>query len=274
MSYGKKKRLGMEWFKHSTGSHEDPDISDAWDQFGDAGPAVFWTILEVFGAEYSHLKDGWLTLSVAYFERKTRRKFRKSENILEFFQKRERIFFKKDQISISITIPKFIKIASNWITRQQVRPTPLPTEAPTEAPHAIEEEEKKKRREEEYKHPIPPKKRGGEYSDDFLCFWNAYPKKVKKPNAFLEWKKLRSRPPIDEIVECIERQKTWRPWIEGYIPDPERWLKNERWSDEEPPKGGNGNGSGQGNRGGATKAFRKEKTVQSDGEQYPIDAQF
>jgi hypothetical protein len=143
----------MEWFKHSTNSHEDPDISDAWDVFGDAGPLIFWTILEVFGAEYSHLNDGWMTISIPYFERKVRRKYKKVEKILEFFEKRQRIFFKKSDCDISITIPKFIKIASNWTIRPQSKPTQSPTEVPTEAPHAIEEEEKKK---ENKNPPISP----------------------------------------------------------------------------------------------------------------------
>jgi hypothetical protein len=137
----------MEWFKHSTRSHEDPDISDAWDIFGDAGPVVFWTILEVFGIEYSHLKDDWLTLSVPFFERKLRRKYKKIEKILEFFKKRERIYYKKTEFEISITIPKFIRIASNWTIRPKDKPTPLTTEMPTEAPTAKEEEKKKKRKE-------------------------------------------------------------------------------------------------------------------------------
>ena len=96
------------------------------------------------------------------------------------------------------------------------------------------------------KPPIPPKKRGDEYEPDFLTFWSKYPKKAKKPNAYQEWKKLGSkRPGISVIIACIDKQKNWRTWIEGYIPDPERWLKNERWQDEEPPKGGNGNGQRQ-----------------------------
>jgi hypothetical protein len=135
----------MEWFKHSTGSHEDPDISDAWDTFGDAGPVVFWTILEVFGVEYSHLKDGWLTLSVPYFERKLRRKYKKVEKILEFYEKRERILFQKSDLEISITIPKFIKIASNWTVRPKEETLPPPTELPTEEPTAKEEKKNKKR---------------------------------------------------------------------------------------------------------------------------------
>lgn len=230
----------MEWFKHSTGSHEDPDISDAWDQFGDAGPVIFWTILEVFGAEYSHLKDGWLTLSIPYFERKTRRKFRKTEKILEYFEKRERIYFEITQETISFTIPKFIKIASNWTTRPKQIPTVLPTDAPTELPTAKEEEKKKNKNNT----PLTPRKRGDDYETEFLDFWNAYPKKAKKPNAYREWKKLGSkRPGTDHLVGCIVRQKKWRTWAEGFIPDPERWLKGERWNDEEPPQTGGSNGN-------------------------------
>jgi hypothetical protein len=136
----------MDWFKHKTCSHEDPDISDAWDVFGDAGPVVFWTILEVFGKEFSHLKDEWLTLSIPYFERKLRRKWKKSEKILEFFEKRERIYFKKTVSDISITIPKFIAISSNWTVRPKDKPTEVTTEVTTDAPTAIEEEEKKKKK--------------------------------------------------------------------------------------------------------------------------------
>lgn len=90
------------------------------------------------------------------------------------------------------------------------------------------------------KPPITPRKGGNEYEQNFLTFWAAYPKKTKKPNAYREWKKLGSKKPeIAAIISCIEKQKTWRPWIEGFVPDPERWLKNERWLDEEQQTGGN-----------------------------------
>ena len=109
------------------------------------------------------------------------------------------------------------------------------------------------------KPPLPPKKRGDEYEQDFLTFWNAYPKKAKRPNAYREWKKLGSkRPGIAVLTACIQKQATWRPWIEGYIPDPERWLKNERWLDEKPPVGGNGNGGIR-----TARSDPRDKTLQS-----------
>ena len=104
----------MEWFKHLSNSHENPDISDSWDLFGDAGPVVFWTILEVYAKEFSRLDDDcWLTVSIPYFERKLRRKWRKIEKILEFFEQRSKIFFKKTQQTVSIKVPKFIDVSSN-----------------------------------------------------------------------------------------------------------------------------------------------------------------
>jgi len=34
----------MKWFKHSTGSHDDPDISDLMDKFGDTGYGAFCSL--------------------------------------------------------------------------------------------------------------------------------------------------------------------------------------------------------------------------------------
>ena len=91
----------MDWFKHYTHSHEDPDISDAWDEFGDAAVVIFWTALEVYGCEFSHLdSDGNLKLTIKYFERKMRRKWSKLEKILIYFQSRNRIYFNRDACSI------------------------------------------------------------------------------------------------------------------------------------------------------------------------------
>lgn len=116
------------------------------------------------------------------------------------------------------------------------------------------------------KPPIPPKKRGDEYDPNFLIFWSHYPKKSKKPNAYQEWKKLgKKRPNLEHIIECVEKQKSWRTWIEGFIPDPERWLKNERWMDEEPPKGGNGDGKRDNQRTGAPYSYARRGQAEQGG---------
>jgi uncharacterized phage protein (TIGR02220 family) len=147
----------MDWYKHSTGSHDDPDVSDAMDEFGHVGYSVFFITLEVYGSEFNHLdSEGWLTISKRFLARKLRLSQAKVEQILNFYSERQRIITKTSKNTISVNCPKFVDIASNWTRRR----TSTPTEAlqrPYVAPTAKEEEEKKKRREEEYIPPISPK---------------------------------------------------------------------------------------------------------------------
>jgi hypothetical protein len=209
----------MFWFKHFTASHEDPDISDAWDKFGDAGPLIFWIILEVYGQEFSHLENDFLSISLRYFERKTRRKFKKSEKILEFFKNRSRIYFKIEGENILIKCPKFIDIASNWTKRENKSPTEAPTEVPTAKEVEVEVEVEKKP-------PIVP--------HDFDLFWKSYPKKIGKVAALKSWKK-NNHPSVEKIITAIEIQKSSEQWKKDggqFIPHPATWLNQGRWDDE------------------------------------------
>lgn len=131
----------MEWFKHSTGSHDDPDISDAWDELGDFGYVGFFVILEIYAQEFSHRNtEDFITISRTFLRRKLRKSWTKVELLLNFFSKKNRIISFFDNDKINIKVPKFIEVASNWSKRQT-------TELPTEVPTAIEE----KRREEDIK---------------------------------------------------------------------------------------------------------------------------
>ena len=47
----------MKWFKHFVGSYEDPDISDAEDEFGPTGYSAFFKILEIYGREFRRVDD-------------------------------------------------------------------------------------------------------------------------------------------------------------------------------------------------------------------------
>lgn len=86
------------------------------------------------------------------------------------------------------------------------------------------------------KPPIVPLKRGTTYTDDFLNFWKAYPKKVGKGAAWKSWKaKTGTRPALAELVNAIVRQSQSDQWQRDngqYIPNPATWLNQERWEDE------------------------------------------
>lgn len=130
----------MEWFKHKTASHDDPDISDAWDKFGDAGYTVFFVMLEIYGQEFGHLKDGWLSISETFLRRKLRKSSTKARQILNFYSERHRIEVDTDATTIRIRIPTFMDLASNWTRR--------PSRGTSDAPTAIEVEVEVEKKEE------------------------------------------------------------------------------------------------------------------------------
>jgi uncharacterized protein YdaU (DUF1376 family) len=69
----------------------------------------------------------------------------------------------------------------------------------------------------------------------FDMFWEAYPRKVGKKAARRAWDKAKDRPPIEKVLEAIERHKNSEQWVREngqFIPHPTTWLNQGRWSDE------------------------------------------
>jgi len=226
----------MKWFKHSTDSHDDPDISDAMDEFGQVGYSAFFILLEIYGKEFNHLdKDGWLTLSRRFVARKLRISSTKVEKLLNFYSERQRIAFKMDGNRVVFNIPQFIEIASNWTKRQGALPTEhlqrhsvAPTAREVEVEVEVEVEDKlpcaKKRKDSSPKNV------------EFNQFWQAWPKKKSKESALKAWKQTaKIRPNIKTIISIIEKLKTSDEWTkEGgqFIPYPATWLRAGGWDDE------------------------------------------
>lgn len=142
----------MQWFKHKTSSHDDPHISECEDIYGDAGYTIFFKLLEIYGQEFRHLEDGWLDVSQTFVRRKLRKSWTKVEQVLNFYQEKNRICFTSDYGRLRYKVPGFIELASNWTSRKE----PKPTEAPTEAPTAIEQTKKKKEKKTKEQPPKPP----------------------------------------------------------------------------------------------------------------------
>ena len=74
------------------------------------------------------------------------------------------------------------------------------------------------------------------YSDNFLKFYTAYPRKTAKASAWKVWKKQNGNiPPVDDLILKINEQMKTENWTkdEGkYIPHPATWLNQKRWEDE------------------------------------------
>jgi len=71
---------------------------------------------------------------------------------------------------------------------------------------------------------------------DFVRFWTAYPKRRAKPVCRDYWIKTLSPAPelVEAILQAVKRQRRLHEWTRDagrWIPCPERYLKEERWTD-------------------------------------------
>ena len=71
---------------------------------------------------------------------------------------------------------------------------------------------------------------------EFELFWECYPKKKKKGDAFKAWKQtVELRPPIEKIVAALNEQCKSDNWNEDggrWVPLPATWLRAWQWDDE------------------------------------------
>ena len=75
------------------------------------------------------------------------------------------------------------------------------------------------------------KVRKKEINKEFEKFWEQYPKKVGKKKVQDKFDK--NNYPIDLILKNLELQKKSEQWQnQQYIPNPETYLNQERWTDE------------------------------------------
>ncbi len=73
----------------------------------------------------------------------------------------------------------------------------------------------------------------GKHASRFAEFWDAYPKKVAKPEAMRRWKTKRLDVLADDILHDLSDRLSRDPaWQRGYIPNPATYLNQDRWTDE------------------------------------------
>lgn len=80
------------------------------------------------------------------------------------------------------------------------------------------------------------RRRPHEYQQDFIAFWDAYPKKVGKGGAFISWE--RQAPDLPLVLAALAWQRQLPDWLKdagAYVPNPATYLNQRRWEDE-PPK--------------------------------------
>lgn len=83
------------------------------------------------------------------------------------------------------------------------------------------------------------KKTKDDYTDDFISFWQEYPRKEDKKKAFDSWRSLEKKkilPDINIILKAIDTRVKSGQWEnKKFIPLPTSWLNGRRWEDEVTP---------------------------------------
>lgn len=69
-------------------------------------------------------------------------------------------------------------------------------------------------------------------------FWSSYPRKVGREAALRAWVSVEACEHVDAIAEALAWQTEsaeWRREAPRFIPKPENYLFERRWTDERPP---------------------------------------
>ena len=71
---------------------------------------------------------------------------------------------------------------------------------------------------------------------NFELFWSAYPNKKSKKAAFEKFKRIDfNKNSFESIISALEKQKQSNDWTKNggqFVPMPQTWILNERWTDE------------------------------------------
>ena len=78
--------------------------------------------------------------------------------------------------------------------------------------------------------PLPPHRGERMSEEDFLIFWEGYPKKQDKKKAHKSFSKLK-KGLLPRILNAIEEFKKTDSWQKGFIPMPTTFINGERWED-------------------------------------------
>jgi hypothetical protein len=70
------------------------------------------------------------------------------------------------------------------------------------------------------------------YPDDFLLFWEQYPKKVSKDSALKQWKLALKRATAEDIILGAKRYRENPTRSQQFTKDPDGWLSAGKWADE------------------------------------------
>lgn len=216
------------YFPHDYEPTSDPKIQALLGEFGGLGYGVYWRVVEMLHSDESHK----LQLKEYVFLALAKQMLANAEQIMAI------ISFAINQCELFISDGESLwsrRVNENFERRKEIsEKRAISGRLGAQAKHGLANAKQnlakpgkeKKRKEKEIL----------SYTDTFLSFWSAYPRKESKQTAFEAWKKMNGTcPDIAIILKKIESMKKTDDWTREngrFIPHPATWINQRRWEDE------------------------------------------
>lgn len=86
--------------------------------------------------------------------------------------------------------------------------------------------------------PAKPKRKRTDYRrKDFDEWFGEYPNQTSEDDAWKEWQRKIKQGKLPEqpvLMDALQEHKRSRRWLEGYVKDPDNYLRGEHWKDKLP----------------------------------------
>ncbi len=205
-------------------------------RYGNDGYAFWFKLLEVLGKQNGHWLDLRDTMRWEFLQAKTRLSEETTVEMLNLLAKLEAIDPELWKIRV-VWSANFIDGISEVYRNRRVetpqRPAFLLVETTQETDVSTPEKPHSKVKESKVKEI--------KYTPDFLEFYETYPNKVDRADAFKAWKKLDPQNGLREtILSAIQNQSRYKKYLKDKgefcpeWPHPSTWLNKRRWEDEIP----------------------------------------
>lgn len=224
----------MKWFKHDTDASIDAKLQEILLDYGAAGYGLYWYCIELIAKDVTPKN---ITFELEHDMRIIARNLNLSAKEVQDMMKKmieiglfdlsvnKKIMCVKLAYRLDDSMRKGRQIGdilANFETENG-----LVGKIPNDSGKSPLDKEEDKEPEEEIDEDVKRDMR-----EEFKLFWSSYPKKVAKDTALKAWIKRKDLPPIEYLLDSLDRYKKTKQVIDGFTKNPSTWINGGCWDDE------------------------------------------
>lgn len=211
----------MRWFKHYSSSRSDEKLSKLEDRAGLEAYGFYFKVLEVIAEVMDETDTCEVTYSLSRWGRQLNITSKKCLYLFQCCSDVGLMMVCRASDDITVKTPNLLKYRDNHTRNLQ----------------APNKQEKEKEKEKEVDKTISSSSDAVvsvTYSKAFLAFWEMYPNRKNKGQAFKAFKKINPAeyPLVKDGLTAKKQSADWLKDNGQFIPHPASWLNARGWEDE------------------------------------------